>query len=223
MLRIKGLIFHASLILSILLSLPIISVASQEYKVGCKVGDWAIYEYKIIGARETENFKVTITAINGTDIRYQVTGVLSGNYSTDVKSTRWLDPFERWGYYPMIIASSLDEGDRIYDAEDAPVIENVSERFVAGMIREVIYLHIYESPYGGSSYYCIDLYYDRATGFMVNVTFSARGLRYKAGMISTNMWQREKEIFTDTVKMVALAVPLCVAIAAIYFLKRKHA
>lgn len=68
MLKIKGLIFHMFLILSILLSLPIISVASQEYKVGCKVGDWATYEYKIIGARETDNFKVTITAINGTNI-----------------------------------------------------------------------------------------------------------------------------------------------------------
>lgn len=56
-------------------------------------------------------------------------------------------------------------------------------------------------PYGGFSQYVIDLYYDKMIGFMVNVTFRARGLNFEAWMISTNLWRPDitpPEIFISS-------------------------
>jgi hypothetical protein len=162
---------------------------SQDYEVGVQVGDWAEYDHLSGDGDYLYSIRRTIEAIDGTrvKIKWENLGDTTQVSSSwiDIKLDTWL---EEWGKFTVLIAKDMEEEAKVYDDEDAPILGPSTSMEFAGAMREVSYLSIFESPYGGTSSYVIDLYYDKASGLMVNMTFNARGQWYIETITNTNLW-----------------------------------
>jgi hypothetical protein len=214
--------------LTVLIVIALLAVASADFSVGVKKGDWIEYQVTVTGT-PPPRYNVTlgridVTAVQGEDIgmyiqtRFTNGSLLLENITVNLE-TRPGDSF--------IIPSNLNPGDVFYNAYlgGNVTITSVEQRTVLGAERTLVSGTTNITTY----------YWDRQTGVLIQATSVepigsntgfgiSKGFSVFTKAIGTNIWQPQI-LGSDLNVFYALIVVVVVALAAIVaiFVWRKRA
>ncbi|MEM3730392.1 MAG: hypothetical protein QW667_02670 [Candidatus Bathyarchaeia archaeon] len=150
-----------------------------QYVVGVKSGDWIKYNLSMTGQGENVQgwIKITIESVSGTVIQGKYVGGVGGQQTPEESFT--LDvAFGSGGMNGFIIPANLTVGQNI--PGEATTVQGVTTRHG----RTAVYASATDPYSGGTG----QVYWDQATGVLLEVTASYGGYEYKLTIAETNMW-----------------------------------
>ena len=180
-----------ALTLLAILVLPIMMVSAPTYKVGVKVGDWAKYDVTgawsvepstanltepqgVTDAKKVDWIEIRVLEVSGTSVTIQVTA----RYKNETEKTSTHSGDVRTGSGDLnlqVIAGSLSEGDKNFEAEEAFEIQKTELSFYAGFQREINYAQL-TIPLGEGMYETYEFGWDKVTGIIAYTWWERRAM-----------------------------------------------
>jgi len=192
--------------LTVLVGMLVSATASSEISVGVKKGDWIEYTIAVTGTppslpyltwirldfQSVEGSIVTVKATMNLSDGTQDTQTMQANFATGSGGT-------------FVIPAEMKKGDTYYVefmGGDTLTIGGVETRTYAGASRTVVYRNVsqYDMP--------PTVYWDQATGVLVEASKSLTDYTDNMKAVATNMWQAQ--LIDSTVFLVILIVILVV-------------
>ena len=180
-----------ALTLLAILALPIMTVSAPTYKVGVKVGDWAKYgmtggwsfepstanltePQEVTNAKKVDWIEIRVLEVSGTSVTIQATA----RYENKTEKTSTHSGDVRTGSGDLayqVIAGSLSEGDKIFEAEEALEIQTTALSSYAGFQREINY-GSFTIPVGEGTYRTFEFGWDKVTGIIAYTWMERRAM-----------------------------------------------
>ncbi|MEM3457847.1 MAG: hypothetical protein QXN36_05560 [Candidatus Bathyarchaeia archaeon] len=173
--------FNAKVLLFVLVAfyLSMGSSAMAQYTVGVKSGDWIKYNFTMSGGGQTVQgwIKITIQSVSGTQVTGTYAVGMSGQQLQQLDFT--LDIATGYGTMSgFIIPANLDTGQAI--PGEGTTVQGITTRHG----RTAIYATATD-PYSG---WTGQVYWDQATGVLLETSTSYGGYTYTITPAETNMW-----------------------------------
>jgi hypothetical protein len=150
-----------------------------QYTVGVKNGDWIKYNLSMSGQGENVQgwIKITVDSVSGTEIKGTYAVGVGDQQLQQISFT--LDIASGYGEISgFIIPANLTVGQTI--PGESTTVQNITTRHG----RTAIYAAATDPYSGGTG----QVYWDQATGVLLEVTASYGGYEYKLTPAETNMW-----------------------------------
>jgi hypothetical protein len=173
----------AVILLSLVVTLSIVTTsasATDNTKVGVKVGDTADYTYSIStpsGTLDTERYRIEILQIASTDVTIDLRSVyLNNSEGPDNIITGNVSSGDN-PIFPYLIPANLGQGDYVDNL--VMWVDNTTTMIVAGQYRTVNHFDMIISlpaiPAGVNWTWSNDVYYDKITGLLVKWNWTLAG------------------------------------------------
>lgn len=192
--------------------------AKGTYEAGVKVGDWAKYNF-FVSWNSNPPYPEPLSIEEARKINYSIFEVkdVSGTTITIVETIYFINSSQTSKIYVgdiktkegnltfQVIAKNLNEGDKIWDIENAPIINATRPELYAGSTRTVNLLD-FRIGTGIGNWTWVQFFWDRDTGLqcemgMVNyMTFEENDIFYEVQSLTkwviteTNLWNPETPI-----------------------------
>jgi len=187
---------------------------SAEISVGVKTGDWIEYNYDWTDTPPPPYptwLKIEILSVQGTNVTFNGTQIGSDGTQETVPWTVDLEAGQLGDGF--IIPANLNNGDTFYEIAVGNItISGIEERTYAGARRTVVYTTAFP-----------DIYWDKATGVLVEASYSAAGYTMNIKANKTNMWQAEFWLPIDpTLFYVLIIVAIAIVATVAFFIIRRR-
>jgi len=204
-------------------------VMANDLQIGVKPGDWVKYQVELspIYWRESNItwLRIDVVSVN---VQERIVGfnVLihfsNGSESSDtfyfnLETGRYV-PDMHYFIVMFFIPSNLRVGDIVYGVE----IDNEEIKSYAGSRRVVLHIQHASASDQYTPYQEFNVYFDKATGVLVEWKYNIDGEYFRITAVETNLWSREPSILDWLLWTGVIVAIVLVCLASAIVIKRKQ-
>lgn len=189
------------------------NLTRATYVCGLKSGDWVKYNISVSygGQQLTGSLKISVQSVQGTTVNATIEGDVTG-FSTQPEQITFDVGAGTGTYAGYVIPANLTTGDYI-PGESAyvgnVVVKNGRKAIVANA----------SSPYMGIS---AEVYWDQATGVLLETSGSAVGTTFAITVADTNLWSGGFAFLFDWWIWVIIIVVIAAAVSGAVLIMRRR-